>query len=81
MKITKAQLDLFRQKCQKIAESSTLNLGETKAMQLARIQRAKEDYNYFFTTYLSHYCTNSEGKIINCAKGHIEIANYAKSNK
>lgn len=81
MKITTAQLEAFRKKCQKISESSNLNLGETKAMQIARIQRAKEDYNYFFTTYLSHYCTDNEGKIINCAAGHIEIANYAKSNK
>jgi hypothetical protein len=81
-KVTQKQLEDFIAKCRKIEEASLhINLAESPQDKQARIDRAKKDYNFFFTTYLRHYCTGEKGEIIDCAEGHIEVANFLKRNR
>jgi predicted phage terminase large subunit-like protein len=81
-KVTQKDLEAFVAKCKKIEESSMhINLAETPKEKQERIDKAKKDYNYFFTTYLRHYCLDDKGEVINCAEGHVKVANYLKKNK
>jgi predicted phage terminase large subunit-like protein len=81
-RITQKDLEAFIQKCKRIEESSLhINLAETLQDKQTRIERAKKDYNYFFTTYLRHYCLDDKGQVIDCAEGHIEVAKFLRKNR
>lgn len=72
----------WRRLCDTIQNMSTVNLGEDKATQLARIERVRRDYAYFVEYYFPHYCTDKDtGKIIPSAKFHIKAANEIKANR
>ncbi|KAA6329794.1 hypothetical protein EZS27_021429 [termite gut metagenome] len=61
---------------EEIESLSTVNAGETKAEQWARIARVRKDYAFFVEYYFPHYCTDEEsGEIIPCAKFHVAAAN------
>ena len=65
----------WKQLSETIQNMSTVNVTETKAAQLERIERARKDYAYFVEYYYPHYCTDAEtGKVTPSAKFHIEAA-------
>lgn len=65
----------WKQLSETIQNMSTVNAAETKATQIARIERARKDYAYFVEYYYPHYCTDREtGKVTQSAKFHIEAA-------
>lgn len=65
-----------------IQNMSTVNVAETKADQIARIERARRDYAYFVEYYFPHYCTNEEtSEIIPSAKFHVDAANNILKNR
>ena len=66
----------WRQLCDNVQNMSTVDVSETKATQLRRVERARKDYAYFVEYYFPHYCTDKEtGNIIPSAKFHIKAAN------
>jgi len=74
-KADKEARDRYLEKLRLIRESGHLVIGETQADKLARIERAKVDYNYFVRTYFPHYAESD------CAKFHVTAANKVKKNK
>lgn len=65
-----------------IQNMSTVNVAETKAAQIARIERARKDYAFFVGYYFPHYCTDREtGKVSPSAKFHTEAAKKILRNK
>ncbi len=73
--ILKRDLAEWLEHCQQIRSSTALNLNETKAIQEARIKRAKKDYNFFFKTYLPIYAK------VDCADFQVELANELVTKK
>jgi phage terminase large subunit-like protein len=66
----------------KIRRFTSVEVGESKAVQLARIERARRDYAFFVEYYFPHFCTDERtGKIIASAKFHIEAANKILRNR
>lgn len=58
-----------------IQSMSIVNISETTAQQIARVERVRNDYAYFVEYYFPHYCTNEEtGEVIPSAKFHIDAA-------
>jgi hypothetical protein len=52
-----------------------IDTSEDRAVQLARIERARKDYGFFVQYYFPHFCTDkTTGKIIPSAKFHIDAA-------
>lgn len=71
----KQALERWKRLSENIQNLSTVNTAETKADQLARIDRARKDYAYFVEYYFPHYCTDRDtGKVIPSAKHHIDAA-------
>lgn len=65
----------WKQLSETIQNMSTVNVAETKAAQLERIERARKDYAYFVEYYYPHYCTDKiTGEVTPSAKFHIEAA-------
>jgi predicted phage terminase large subunit-like protein len=55
---------------------STVDPREDKAVQLARIARARRDYAFFVEHYFPHYCTDRNTKrVIPSAPFHVQAAN------
>ncbi len=61
--------------CQDVQQSTLVNKGESKADQLRRIDRARNDYDFFATTYFPHFVKCKNGKF------QIDAANKIKSTK
>lgn len=82
-KITlKDAIERWKRLTETIQNMSTVNVAESRADQLARIERARKDYAYFVEYYFPHYCTIEEtGEIIPSAKFHIEAANKILRHK
>lgn len=65
-----------------IQNMSTINVAETKADQIARIERVRRDYAFFVEYYFPHYCTNEDtGEVIPSARFHVDAANKIYKNK
>ena len=65
-----------------IQSMTTVTPDESKAAQIARIERARRDYRFFVEYYFPHWCTDKKtGKITPSAKFHIEAANRILRNK
>lgn len=65
----KRDLKEWKDFCDRLQESTTINPFETDKDKEARKKRALKDYNYFFRTYLGIYAD------CDCAYFHIEAAN------
>ena len=70
----KKQLELFRLKCQQIADSTAINPFETEAQQQERIARAKKDYGFFVNYYLPQYAKSQTPEF------HLKAARSIKRN-
>jgi len=82
MKLTdKRILEDYRAKLERIKASGDIDVFETKETQTARINRAKKDIAYFVKTYLRHYISDADGKIIETPDFHIAFAAKVKKNK
>ena len=78
----KQALERWKRLTENIQNLSTVNAAETKAEQLARVERARKDYAYFVEYYFPHYCTDRDtGKAIPSAKHHIDAARKIIRNK
>lgn len=62
-------LDDWKQFCEQVAASTSVNRFETPALQQARKARALKDYNYFVKTYFELYAD------ADCADFHVKAAN------
>ena len=72
----------WKQLSETIQNMSTVNVAETKAAQLERIERARKDYAYFVEYYYPHYCTDKvTGEVTPSAKFHIEAAKKILQNR
>lgn len=72
----------WKQLSETIQNMSTVNVSETKAAQIERIERARKDYAYFVEYYYPHYCTDKvTGKVTPSAKFHIEAAKKVLRNR
>ncbi len=72
----------WKQLTETIQSMSVVNVTETKADQIARVERARRDYAYFVEYYYPHYCTNEEsGEVIPSAKFHIDAAKKILKDK
>ena len=56
----KQALERWKRLTENIQNLSTVNAAETKAEQLARVERARKDYAYFVEYYFPHYCTDRD---------------------
>ncbi|MFR9545342.1 MAG: hypothetical protein SNJ29_07165 [Rikenellaceae bacterium] len=71
----KEAVERWKQLTETIQNMSIVNVAETKADQIVRIERARKDYAYFVEYYFPHYCANEEtGEIIPSAKFHVDAA-------
>lgn len=78
----KQALERWKRLTENIQNLSTVNAAETKAEQLARVERARKDYAYFVEYYFPHYCTDRDtGKVIPSARHHIDAARKIIRNK
>ena len=78
----KQALERWKRLTENIQNLSTVNTAETKAEQLARVERARKDYAYFVEYYFPHYCTDRDtGKVIPSARHHIDAARKIIRNK
>jgi len=78
----KQALERWKRLTENIQNLSTVNATETKAEQLARVERARKDYAYFVEYYFPHYCTDRDtGKVIPSARHHIDAARKIIRNK
>lgn len=78
----KQALERWKRLTENIQNLSTVNAAETKAQQLARVERARKDYAYFVEYYFPHYCTDRDtGKVIPSARHHIDAARKIIRNK
>ena len=78
----KQALERWKRLTENIQNFSTVNAAETKAEQLARVERARKDYAYFVEYYFPHYCTDRDtGKVIPSARHHIDAARKIIRNK
>ena len=78
----KQALERWKRLTENIQNLSTVNAAETKAEQLARVERARKDYAYFVEYYFPHYCTDRDtGKVIPSARHHIDVARKIIRNK
>lgn len=78
----KQALERWKLLTENIQNLSTVNTAETKAEQLARVERARKDYAYFVEYYFPHYCTDRDtGKVIPSARHHIDAARKIIRNK
>lgn len=78
----KQALERWKRLTENIQNLSTVNATETKAQQLARVERARKDYAYFVEYYFPHYCTDRDtGKVIPSARHHIDAARKIIRNK
>lgn len=59
---------------QKVTADHHLGTHETEADRLARLTRARSDYDYFVTYYFPHYTRNKLGQVSHCAPFHIAAA-------
>ena len=75
MKVSKQSLLRWREHCTKVQQLTVLNGFETEAEKSSRIERAKNDYEYFVSYYFPHYVKNK------CGKFQIEAANEVSRNK
>jgi hypothetical protein len=58
-----------------VSKFTVVNETESKAVQLARMERVRKDYSYFVEYYFPHFCTDrSTGKIIPSAGFHCRAA-------
>ena len=65
----------WKQLSETIQTMSAVNVAETKAAQIERIERVRKDYAYFVEYYFPHYCKDKvTGKVTPSAKFHIEAA-------
>ncbi|MCQ2359962.1 MAG: hypothetical protein MJ009_00575 [Paludibacteraceae bacterium] len=71
----------WRQLCNTIADMSTVDISESEAERLNRIERARRDYAFFVSYYFPHYCTDRSGQIIPSAKFHIQAANKIRATR
>lgn len=73
---------LWRRHCETIQSQTTVNKAESPADKAARIERARNDYDYFVEYYFPHYCTNPQtGVVIRSAPFHISAAKTVKNNR
>lgn len=78
----KQALERWKRLTENIQNLSTVNAAETKAQQLARVERARKDYAYFVEYYFPHYCTDRDtGKVIPSARHHIDAARKIIRNR
>ena len=78
----KQALERWKRLTENIQNLSTVNEAETKAQQLARVERARKDYAYFVEYYFPHYCTDRDTeKVIPSARHHIDAARKIIRNK
>lgn len=78
----KQALERWKRLTENIQNLSTVNAAETKAQQLARVERARKDYAYFVEYYFPHYCTDRDTeKVIPSARHHIDAARKIIRNK
>lgn len=71
----KQAVERYRALVKRISETSIVNPFEEESVRLARIARAKTDYDYFCKTYFPHYCT------CDCAPFHIDAAYRIRDDK
>jgi hypothetical protein len=86
MKIrTQAEKDAYKrwkQNCEDIRRTATVDRAELKETQLLRIKKVRSDYARFVEYYFPRYCTDQHtGKITPCAKFHIQAANWILHDK
>ena len=78
----KEALRIWKEHCISVQNQTTVNRTETRTQQLARIERARKDYDFFVEYYFPHYCTDKDtGIVIPNAKFHNKAANKLKDNK
>jgi hypothetical protein len=73
--IIRRSLDDWREFCEQIKNSTSVNFTESKKAQEKRKAAALEDYNIFTKTYFPEYAD------ADCAYFHIEAANRIKADK
>ena len=73
-KIDKDKAELYLKKLDTARTSTDVNPYETKAEQCARIEKAKQNVEYFVETYLPHYATAK------CAPFHLQFAGMVKDD-
>ncbi len=71
----KNALDRYLDKLRLIKEYNNVNLNETPLEKKKRIEKAKNDYEYFVNYYFPHYATSP------CGSFQIEAAEYIKKHK
>jgi hypothetical protein len=65
-----------------VAKFTTVNEKEDKAIQLARIKRARNDYAFFVEYYFPHFCTDrTTGRVIPSASFHIRAASQIRKER
>ena len=75
MKVSKQSLQRWREHCTKVQQLTVVNGFESEPDKVARIERAKSDYDFFVTYYFPHYVKSK------CGKFQIEAANEVAGNK
>ena len=79
--ILKAQ-ERWKQHCETVQAATAVNISETPAQRLQRINRLRSDYGAFVDYYFPHWTVNPEtGKNTPCAPFHIDAANKIKNNR
>jgi len=78
----KEALRIWKEHCTSVQNQTTINKSESNADKQRRIDKARNDYDYFVAYYFPHYCTDKEtGKVIPNAKFHTKAANKLKENR
>lgn len=65
----------FREKCKRIAQSTTINILETRPQQLERIKIMKNDFKRFVKYYFEHYGDSETPDF------HVKLARKVRRNK
>ncbi|MCM1223119.1 MAG: hypothetical protein NC548_52580, partial [Lachnospiraceae bacterium] len=79
--ILKAQ-ERWKQHCETVQAATAVNIAETPAQRLQRINRLRSDYGAFVDYYFPHWTVNPEtGANTPCAPFHIDAANKIKNNR
>jgi len=68
----------WKQFCEQVQNSNSVNFLETKEEQEARKKRARSDYRFFVSTYASVY---TDGGKTDCADFHVDLANEVELKK
>jgi len=75
----KEALARWKEICENIQQMTTVNVAESEAARLSRIERARNDYAFFVEYYFPHYCTDQDtGKVIPSGTFHKRAANKIK---